>query len=413
MSKSKAKRTPRRRWKILITIILLLLLAFLGMVFGQQWLNDWLADDPFTPPCNLPHLEVVYEDELDGIRHLYQVRANGDLAEMILEGHLPTWTPSLDGHSLFMQYSYDEYGTEPYLLDSQSDEIQLLSPHSIHSSEFSADGKSLFMAGRSETTSPLVFELLRVPLPYNGKVESLLQSPTQHFTVVRASPDGKYVSFFDSERMQIVSQVGEIITIPDVNLDYFPRRFTWTADSQSVFFILSDKEGISLYRFDIGTDQSVHYVATLQGTPSDDLVVSPDGTIIAYRFSNDIVILDAITGETLWHIADASSEYDAIYQFIGWIDSQTLILSKSFHPVGSGMILQDKPTILYHADVEQKQLDIIAELDRSNQLQFFRWLPEAKALVYGLGQQAENQQIVTPVYIWTAEPIILLLRSGI
>jgi Tol biopolymer transport system component len=58
----KQKRRPQRQFFSLFILLLILTVGYFAFPLAQNAFINWWADDPLTPICDVPHLELVYED---------------------------------------------------------------------------------------------------------------------------------------------------------------------------------------------------------------------------------------------------------------------------------------------------------------------------------------------------------------
>ena len=410
MAKSKDKRTPYRYWKVFTVVGFMLLMVTVFAVFVQVRLKEWLKDDPFTPLCHMPHLTLVYEAD---DANLYRVSANGELPQVIdYRGFSLPWSLSPDGETVLMHY-VPEYSSKNlvsylYLINVQSGEETIIElPYASRNVRFVQDSQAvLITSSQKDSTGRTVNQVLRVSIPSDGSYEVLLEEERTnnppHISLPSIAPDGNAVVLggWSTGTQTIVSNLDsdylQLNPIPKQH-GYPAWNFVWSPDSQTLYYPTFDDDSAVLYRFELGVDEHGQRLAELPTPDLQLLDISPQGTKIIYIPADDSVhdhmtILDAQIGDPLWHLTAHHQSQEVRYYPYGWLDENNFILGQNIH---------DEALKIYQANIETQSLEKIVEFPAKG-ARFARWLPEAKALIYGVEGMTDSTTHTLQVYVWTA-----------
>ena len=264
--KPKHKRTPSRRRKFLLMIVLPIVALMLGFVALSPQIDTWLATDPFTPQCQFEQ-DHVFEsgDPLDFVSiNSGEIHA---LTDLELESLTTALSP--DGQYILtpLTYSFDEPDVSINVLSADGDVLYMLtSEFPIFPSLWSPDSRYFVYLARNEQYDGLVYLLFNIE---NGQTTDYgIRADDSYF--VSWSPDGQYLlAFQDVEWTKSDGSTGESeawavakLSTIDPNTAYESLVWTtkdepdtyigWSTDSKGFYGIAGDR----IIKYDIESGQS-------------------------------------------------------------------------------------------------------------------------------------------------------------
>jgi dipeptidyl aminopeptidase/acylaminoacyl peptidase len=221
--KEKSKGNPRRRLYWLLLSIVFLLGGYASLPYAQTAFVTWWEDDPFTPMCDVPHLELVYS-KVNRLYHWTQ----GSEAEVFsqLQGEFSTlrWSPDFETLHVRMRAA----GLDYQILRHSDDDIEVLP---IDTVEWLWSPNGAYIAATSKNGA---YSRLSI---YDAQAADWQESATIRGGLITAlawSPNSQRIAFISSQTLNILEYVNgqwiEIFSV-DVADDSLP---VWSPDSELI-----------------------------------------------------------------------------------------------------------------------------------------------------------------------------------
>ncbi|MDQ6677832.1 MAG: S9 family peptidase [Acidobacteriota bacterium] len=262
------------------------------LVFSSEVFPECGADDA----CNVKELERAKA-----------APTKARLITTLLYRHWTTWQGARRSHLLIIPA---EGGSARDLTPGDRD----VPPFALGGPEdyaISPDSKELVFAMNADeipatsTNSDLFTVPLAVPKDGNAKPEKLTTNPAADSSPLY-SPNGKYLAYraqtrpgYESDRWQLVvleRKSGKLATMTDW-LDRWVNSFTWSPDSQRIFFTAEDRGR-----------QSIQYISVTGG--GSKVAISGDNTLDDMQFTRDgkTIVFTRQSGAAPAEICSASAK---------------------------------------------------------------------------------------------------------
>lgn len=374
----KRKVKPRRRFRWIFVIVSGLFIGFFSFSIGDNALENWLYNDPFTPRCNVPNIQVVYtQDHKDGTGLYYQ-RLDGspivELEHTISEGIYYTLTAydiawSRDGSVLAWEdLNYDENIPRVEMLEASVNAFDTVTRTPITISFhveldqfgyvqfFSHQAGNQALLYTSSGTDTPVSTLHVFELPYEVPESWIPQSvsPTQEYLLVANHLNNGSRNYVDRHNWFIVDTSGNQILMehgPAYNtMEYTRHLIFWTEDGMILFYI-SAIDG-DLYRMDVSSAE-ITLTASFNSYVTE-LSMSDDRQYFGYYIPEEgkFHIHSALTGDLLWQF-----EGDVETRFEDWESHQFRIDSRLYdittQSIESGRTEQQSETGLFSPNLDE------------------------------------------------------------
>jgi Tol biopolymer transport system component len=303
--KEKSKRRPHRPFFGLFILLLILIGGYFSLPYAQTAFTNWWADDPLTPICDVPHLELVYtfnenDTQTERLYYWHQGIEPERFGDFYGEFSSLRWSP--DFETLYI--SSRSVGQDYQLLLHANNDLEIL-PTEFQAWFWSPDG--VYAAAISQTGDSYQ---LRMFDEQAGEAHSMISdniiAEGRGILHIVWSPNSQRIAFYMNEEVHIMeNQNGdwqEIFVYPRIS---FPL---WSPDSELIAFSSS-----LLKVFNVETGELYWETWGLDRAE----VWGERGIIAGYE---DIVIADVETQTVQW-LADRGHA-----TVIGWSQSNDALL---------------------------------------------------------------------------------------
>lgn len=313
--KPKKKNSPRRLRFAFVTIVLMVLLAgaILLSPHAEQALNGWLNDDPFTPICHVPELEVAYMRGDLGEVQLYRARLNGDNPTRVSDLYDPhatqfRWTP--DGRYLTYHMSQSD-SSRLHLLDTDDNTTTAIDvPEYPFRWQIMPDSSAIIIDMWSASDN-----VYRIDLP-----------------------------LVDPVAVQEIDAVPHILQNP-------PHPHSSPFSNYHPQGLVSDDN---------------RYVVSTQKTEQRDGV----------NKGQHIVVREADSDALIWDIGKPEHGYDIEYVILDLSPANDLLYFRRYYPVGENVVAPDMPYEAFIADIEGQDITPILAGLPPHPILALRWIPD-------------------------------------
>jgi hypothetical protein len=318
--KEKQKRHPTRHFYPFIILLLILIGGYFTFPLVQTPLLAWWADDPFTPICDVPHLELVYtfneNDSLtERLYHWHQGIEPERFGDFYGEFSSLSWSP--DFETLYI--SSRSVGQDYQLLLHANNELEIL-PTEFETWVWSPDG--VFAAAISQNENSMQ---LRIFDEQAGESHSMrsdnIIAEGSNIVAITWSPNSQRIAFLMNEQTHVLERQND--TWEEILL--LPHNVTriWSPDSESIAFNILDF--LKVYRVETGellwetwdiNRAGVWGERGIAGYTTDNDIINRGGED-GYE---DIFIADVETQTVQW-LADSNNT-----TIMGWSQSNDALL---------------------------------------------------------------------------------------
>jgi Tol biopolymer transport system component len=225
--KAKRKVHPRRNLLRLLMLLSLLLGGYFSLPLAQSSFMAWWADDPFTPICDVPHLEVVYTSSVN-LYHRHQGIQPEQFSTLQGEFRTLRWSPDFETLYMSTRSVQQDY---QFLLHANND-LEILpaefrdwfwSPNGIYAAAISQTGNSTQLRIYNEQAGE----------SHSMASQNIIAQGTGIGGVVW-SPNSQRIAFSMNEEVHIIeNQNGEWKEIFVYPSNVFPL---WSPDSELIAF---------------------------------------------------------------------------------------------------------------------------------------------------------------------------------